>query len=177
MKIKGGFLNVPNIITILRILLIPVFVYFICAGKYVPAGVVLLIAGLTDISDGYLARKLNRITSWGNFLDPVADKIMQLSVLLVLAVQHIIPVFVLYILAIKELIMIVGGILIYRSKKFIVTSNWYGKAATVVFYVVITVIVLIKPDMVSVYVLTGIAVISALIAFIMYIGKYMVLNR
>jgi len=169
---KDDFLNVPNCITLLRIMLIPVFCFFIYNERYFAAAVVFLIAGLTDIFDGYMARKLNKITSWGKLLDPVGDKIMQLSVLLILTVQHIIPVFILYIVAIKELLMIIGGILIYRSKNLIVTSNWYGKAATLIFYIAVTVIVLIKPNIMYTCILIGIAVVSTLFAFFMYIEKY-----
>ncbi|HOA55264.1 MAG TPA: CDP-alcohol phosphatidyltransferase family protein, partial [Clostridiales bacterium] len=66
-------MNIPNILTILRFLLIPVFAYFLSSRNYLVAVLLFLAGGLTDVLDGYVARKYNLITSWGKIADPLAD--------------------------------------------------------------------------------------------------------
>lgn len=130
------FKHVPNILTVVRFFLIPAIVIFLVSGNYVLAFVFLTISGLTDILDGYIARKFNFITNFGKLIDPLADKATQLSVLAVLALQNVIPVWILIIVLLKEFIMISGASFLY-GKEFVVSSKWYGKLSTVLFYVAI----------------------------------------
>ncbi len=84
-------MNIPNILTLLRIALIPVFVvifYFPYPWAYKAAAIIFAVAAITDLLDGYLARRLNQESSLGAFLDPVADKLMVATVLIVLLQQH-----------------------------------------------------------------------------------------
>jgi cardiolipin synthase len=171
------FLNIPNILTIIRFLMIPLFIFFMCDGKYVAAVITFTAAGLTDVLDGYIARKYNLITNFGKVTDPIADKLMQITALVMLAVLELIPPVFFIIIALKELLMIAGGVLIYKQKKFIVTSNWYGKAAIVVFYLAVVAIILLQPDMLWTYIIMGAAVAATLFAFAMYIMKYIKLKQ
>ncbi len=130
------FKHVPNILTIIRFFLIPVIVACLVQGDYIQAVVILTLSGLTDILDGFIARKFNFITNFGKLMDPLADKATQLSVLTVLALQNIIPMWILVIVVLKEFAMISGASFLY-GKEFVVSSRWYGKLATVLFYIAI----------------------------------------
>lgn len=130
------FKHIPNILTILRFFLIPIIVYYIVQGNYILVFVYLTISGLTDVLDGYIARKFNFITNFGKLIDPLADKATQISVLAVLALQNVIPLWILIVVVLKEFAMISGASFLY-GKEFVVSSRWYGKLSTVLFYVAI----------------------------------------
>lgn len=128
--------HVPNLLTILRFILIPFIVGYLNEGNYILAFVFLTISGLTDVLDGFIARKFNFITNFGKLIDPLADKATQISVLTVLTLQNIIPLWILIIVLLKECILIAGASFLY-GKDLVVSSKWYGKLSTVLFYVAI----------------------------------------
>lgn len=134
---------VPNILSICRILLIPVIVTSVCSGNYILALVVFTISSLTDIVDGYIARNYDAVTNVGKLLDPLADKLTQLSLIASLVWADVISVWILVVLLIKELIMISGAAFLY-GKSVVVYSRWYGKLATVLIYVSIVTSLLCK---------------------------------
>ena len=127
---------IPNILTVLRFFLIPFTIYFLTQDEYISAIIVLTLSGLTDVLDGTLARKFNFITNFGKLIDPLADKITQISILGTLVVKNIIPLWILVIVLIKEAAMVAGASFLY-GKELVVSSKWYGKAATVLFYLAI----------------------------------------
>ena len=130
------FKHVPNILTIIRFLLIPIIVIFAFEDNYIATIVVLTISGLTDVLDGYIARKFNFISNFGKLMDPLADKMTQVALLGTLAIQKIIPVWIIVIVIIKEFLMVSGASFLY-GKELIVSSKWYGKLTTVLFYIAI----------------------------------------
>ena len=136
-KIQKLFSNVwtiPNVLTILRMLLIPVFVVLFFKGYKMAALCVFCAASLTDMLDGYLARKLNQITDFGKLFDPLADKLMVLTAMVCQTVAGPLPLVAVIIVAIKELVMVLGGIFML-SKNVVVYSNYAGKAAQVCFII------------------------------------------
>ena len=159
-------MNVPNSITIVRLLIVPVFGYYMYHGQYILAIALFLLAGATDILDGFIARKFNMITAWGKIADPLADKLMQLTALLALVFNGLVPLLFLVVIFAKELTLMVGGFVLYK-KNIIVSSRWYGKLATVVLYVAVVGTVIFKSEAVA-SVLMGMAVISALFSLLMY---------
>ena len=137
-KIRKLFSNVwtvPNVLTMIRLLLVPVFVvvYFRTTAepKYA-ALAVFAAASLTDMLDGYLARKLNQITDFGKLFDPLADKLMVLTAMLCQALTGVFPWAAVIVVACKELFMVLGG-LFMLSRNVVVYSNIFGKAAQVCF--------------------------------------------
>lgn len=130
------FKHVPNILTMIRFVLIPFIIILIFQDKYLEAFIFLTASSLTDVLDGYIARKFNFITDFGKLIDPLADKATQLSILIALSLKNIIPLWVLIIVFIKEILMIVGASFLY-GKELVVSSKWYGKLSTVLFYVAI----------------------------------------
>lgn len=132
------FKHVPNILTIIRFLLIPIIILFAFHDNYVATIIILTISGITDILDGYIARKYNFITDFGKLMDPLADKATQVALLAVLAVKKIIPFWIISTVLFKEFIMIAGASFLY-GKELVVSSKWYGKLSTVLFYIAIVV--------------------------------------
>ena len=128
------FKHVPNILTIIRFLLIPVIIIFAFKDNYVATIIVLSISGITDILDGYIARKYNFISDFGKLMDPLADKATQVTLLAVLALQKIIPMWIIAIVIFKEFFMVAGASFLY-GKELVVSSKWYGKLSTVLFYI------------------------------------------
>lgn len=130
------FKHVPNILTIIRFLLIPIIITFALQDDYIATIIVLTISGLTDILDGYIARRFNFISDFGKLMDPLADKATQITILAVLTIQQIIPLWILVIVLLKEFLMVSGASFLY-GKELVVSSKWYGKLATVLFYIAI----------------------------------------
>ena len=128
--------NIPNALTIVRFILIPFIVYYILTGQYIAGFIFLTISGLTDVLDGFIARKYNFITNFGKLIDPLADKATQIAVLASLTFKGIVPLWILMIVFIKEILMVSGASFLY-GKKLVVSSRWYGKLATVLFYIAI----------------------------------------
>jgi cardiolipin synthase len=133
--------HIPNILSCIRILLIPLFVWQLQSDHTVTAAVILALSGLTDLLDGFLARRFNWVSRWGKILDPVADKLTQITVCFVLALKMRDYWFFFAVLLVKELIMLVLGGYLWRKKTLIEGARWFGKVFTTLFYVAMTVIV------------------------------------
>ena len=127
--------SIPNLLSLLRLALIPFVLYYYLQGQVIVAGVALIAAALTDAVDGLIARRCNQITPLGKILDPIADKLTQLCVAVVLCLSYpaLIPLAV--VLAVKELLMGLMGLTLLRRGKQPFSARWWGKVATVVFYV------------------------------------------
>ena len=168
------FKYIPNTLTVLRFLFIPIIIDFIFKGNYLLAFIFFTISGITDILDGFIARKFNFVSNFGKLMDPLADKLTQICVLGSLVIVKIIPIWILLIVMLKELIMIIGASFLY-GKNVVVYSKWYGKLATVLFYLAIVISLITKQlgvtgfwsnsDM-AVYCLALIATIFSLIMYI-----------
>ena len=125
--------NVPNVLTLIRLLLIPVYVVFFTHGAKYQALTVFLVASFTDFLDGYIARKYKLITNFGKLMDPLADKIMVLSATLSMAIGNsliapVIPWAVVIILLGKEMLLISGSLFLYKQG-FVAYSYMIGKVA------------------------------------------------
>ena len=124
--------NVPNALTLLRVLLIPVYIaVFINGSRYV-ALAVFVAASLTDLLDGYLARRNNQITSFGKLMDPLADKLMVISVMISQLAIGVAPWPAVVILLAKEGLMVIGGYFLLRHG-IVVYSFMIGKVAHCLF--------------------------------------------
>ena len=137
-------MNTANKLTILRIIFVPVFVYvFFSPFSYasIVALTIYILAGVTDFLDGFIARKYNMQTKLGIVLDPLADKLMIIFVILSLAIKNLVPFWVLAVIVIKESTMILLGVILY-NKNLIIPSNMIGKVSTTIFYVAICLLIL-----------------------------------
>ena len=169
-------MSIPNILSFFRIILVPLFVYeFTFRDNFSVAGIVLLISGITDCLDGFIARKFNMITDLGKILDPIADKLTQIMVVFCLAHKHFAIMWVLLgFLVIKDFALLVGGITLYKKKDMVVASNWYGKAATIVFYIAMIVIIFFYPVMPVFYknLIALCIIVACILAFCGYISYF-----
>ncbi|MHC1721086.1 MAG: CDP-diacylglycerol--glycerol-3-phosphate 3-phosphatidyltransferase [Clostridiaceae bacterium] len=161
----------PNIITIIRLILIPIFVFFFFSPimyNHIYALAIFLIAGLTDLLDGYIARKYNVITDLGKVLDPLADKLMLLTALACLSIYGIIPLWVLMLMVFLEGLLIIAGVYLYYNKvRVVVPANKLGKSATVLFAVAVVLMVML-PGLTVTWIILAAAVAAKLISFLYY---------
>lgn len=172
-------MNIPNLLSIFRIVLIPFFVYlYNFQNNYVLAALVLLLSGLTDVADGYIARHFNMVTKLGVVLDPVADKLTQAVVVVALVLKNPEILFLVIVFFIKELCMVTGGAVFMAKRWDPLPAKWFGKLSTFVFYEVMFFMVLF-PNMVPAVKITLAAISSAmlLVAFILYIRVFLRIVR
>jgi len=175
-------LNIPNLLSLIRVLLIPFFCVVYLNAKnqtmFLFAALILLVSALTDILDGYIARKYHKITELGKLLDPLADKLTQGAVCICLSIVNKKLTFLLALFMIKELLMVAGGLKLMKQGAVIPGSKWFGKLATTVFYIVMLVIVFFYqiPDS-WLFALISIAAAFMLLAFILYIPQYITINK
>ncbi len=174
--------NVPNTLTALRIVLIWPLVVFLLNDNYLMAGVVVLASAVTDMFDGLIARKFNQITDIGKVLDPIADKLTLMAV--VICVNLIYPDIRPFVLVLftKELMMLFGGAFLLRVKIKPPAARWFGKVSTVVFYTSVTVLILLKAiwgytDQTLTTVLLSITTASMLFSLVRYTVMFMGLVR
>lgn len=149
-----GCLTVPNLLSLIRILLIPVFGVLFYNGEALWAVVVLVLSGLTDLFDGKIARRFNQISELGKLLDPVADKLTQITIAVVIflvldksqdpTMQWFKWVFLFFLF--KELVMILGGAVMLAIGLRPGAAEIYGKVATFVFYGVMVVVLAFGPE-------------------------------
>lgn len=136
--------TIPNLLSFLRLVLIAPFVYFFLEEKYVEAAAALIISGISDALDGFIARTFNQVTEIGKLLDPLADKLTLIAIMVCITVMipKVLPVMI--VMVVKDLVMLIGGSLLLKQDLKPPAAKWYGKVATFVFYVSVCLIVFLK---------------------------------
>jgi len=129
--------NIPNYITCIRILLIPVYLYFFIQGNIAAAALFFAISAFTDFIDGYIARKFNLKSKFGKLLDPLADKLTIISILLVLIYLNIIPRLLSYIILAREIFIFLSGIITYFFGLNFINPSFIGKFSIALLYLAI----------------------------------------
>ena len=153
-KLFEGCMTVPNLLSVIRIILVPVFAYFFMKGDKILAISILIASGLTDFFDGKIARRFNQVSALGKVLDPVADKITMRTIavmMIILFRRAQSPViraagYVFIVFIVKELIFVVGGALMMAFGIRPGAAEIWGKVATFVFYLVMIAILFIGPE-------------------------------
>ena len=184
MKNKKVLFNIPNCLCFFRILLIPLFlyVYFVAdfKNRYLVAAFVLVISGISDFLDGFIARKFNMVTDFGKFIDPVADKLTQFVVAITLLFSYPLAWVLLIIIILKDLMLAIVGLYLYDYGLKITGASWWGKIATAYFYVIVIVLIgLHIPNTVISFVLIITGSVLMLLSFILYAKelRYMVKEK
>ncbi|MDR2599724.1 MAG: CDP-diacylglycerol--glycerol-3-phosphate 3-phosphatidyltransferase [Oscillospiraceae bacterium] len=170
--------SVPNILSVFRICLVPIFAmaYFLQPGdiKYF-ALIVFITAGVSDFFDGYFARKYNAQSSLGKVLDPLGDKLMTFTVLICLAVTMPVLIWAVLVFFVKEALMGIGGLVIHKMVHIeLPPANIFGKISTFVFFVACATLILFQqviPEYVVNIIIAG-AIALTLFAFATYIKLY-----
>ena len=169
--------HIPNILTILRFFMIPIIIIACVNSQYITAIIILTISGVTDILDGTIARMFNWVTDFGKLMDPMADKITQICILMTLYLKKMIPIWIVAIVVVKEFCMVTGASFLY-GKELVVSSKWYGKLATVLFYIAIVMTLLVKytEDIITIIIINQIiyylAIITTIASLILYIKAF-----
>ncbi len=140
-------LTVPNFLSAFRIILIPVFaaLYFAkgVENHFALAAGVIVLSGLTDVADGFIARRFDMCSELGKILDPAADKLTQATVLICLCFRHNDLIFMAILLFVKELIMLTGALVLKKKGvKKTPSARWWGKLSTVIIYATVFTVVL-----------------------------------
>lgn len=184
MKFKfevGDLFKLPNILCYIRIIMVPVFLYvYFTADKqsdYYMATCVVLASGITDFLDGQIARRCNMITDLGRIIDPVADKLMQLAMVVALTMKiKYMYILVIY-LVLKEIITSVTGFIVIRKyARRLNGAKWYGKVCTALLYVVMLVLVAFPRIDTSVQnILLIVCAAGLTLAFVMYMRLYVIM--
>jgi len=138
-------MNLPNYITLLRVVLIPFFVNLMIYGYYRAALIVFVTACVTDALDGMIARLTNSKTELGAFLDPMADKLLILSAFVTLVLLGMLPVWLVVIVVSRDIILVLGSIAIYfTGHQFKAQPSIIGKATTLLQLIVVTLSLVLK---------------------------------
>lgn len=138
-------LNLPNLLTLCRFALIPLYILVFSYEYYITAFLIVVLAGITDIFDGYIARSRGQVTPLGVVLDPLADKSMMLVVICSLLYSNIITWEAAIAIFVRDVGMIIGSALLYFQRKQTVPANLLGKLTTVLFYTAIVLLLLEVP--------------------------------
>lgn len=139
-------LNIPNMLSLFRLFLVPVFVLLYFSGfqcaRYL-ATAVFVLATVTDYLDGFIARKYDIVTNLGKVLDPLGDKLLTLAVLACIASDGRVPYWVAIVYFSKEALIVIGGVYIHRKvKEEMPQANFLGKSATVLFFLFCVILLL-----------------------------------
>lgn len=137
-----GWNTIPNWLSFIRIALIPVFAVLFIKGQELIAVIVMIVAALTDLFDGKIARKFNQVSNLGKILDPIADKLSQMAIVVVLLYSYWEnPIkYLFFFFIVKELLMILGGALLISKGMRPTAAEIWGKVATNVFYIAMIII-------------------------------------
>jgi cardiolipin synthase len=130
MQLSQELKSVPNMLSILRLLLVPVFLWLLIADQFLVAFLVLMFASFTDWLDGFIARKFNQITSLGKVLDPSADRLFILATLIGLTVNEIIPAWLAIVIVARDVLLLIGYPISASHGFGPLPVHFLGKAAT-----------------------------------------------
>ena len=174
---RENILTVPNLFTLFRLILVPFIVYFY-AGKqdYVLSGCLIALSGITDIMDGFIARKFNMVSDLGKIIDPLADKLTQAAIIVCLATRYRFLLILFVLFALKEVLQAFCGYLVLSRKNCVNSAKWYGKLSTVILYAVMLVLVFFSDIPVAVVsVLSVLCAAVLILALILYVRYFLML--
>lgn len=140
---KDQIFTIPNILSFIRLLMIPVIVWLYGEKQnYLAATAMIILSGLTDVADGVIARKWNLVSDLGKILDPIADKLTQAALIYCLVAKYdwMFPLLILF--AVKEIIMGISGLIVIKKKDVVNSAQWFGKLGTLVLYAVMSILFL-----------------------------------
>ena len=173
--------NIPNCITVFRVFLVFVFAFLFSSdmeNKSFYCVVTYALAGASDVLDGFLARKFNLVSNFGKLMDPLADKLMQITVAICIStIEHSliwVPIF----LILKEFAMILGAAKLLKKDNIVVQANIFGKLASVIYFLVFLVLLIfgnINPMLKQVLCISFVLV--SIFAFVNYINSYMEMHK
>lgn len=167
-------LTIPNIISIIRLLMIPFILYTYYRGHSHLAVALVIISFVSDVVDGYIARHFHQVTPLGKMLDPFADKLTQIALAVIICLNHrqLIPVAI--ILTLKEGAMMVLGLRLLRSGGEPFSALWWGKLSTGVFYLGVVVLIFFEQELSSAWFwgISGVISLCLINSILLYLREY-----
>lgn len=182
-----GWNTIPNWLSFIRIALIPVFAVLFVQGQQLVAVIVMICAALTDLFDGKIARKFNQVSNLGKILDPIADKLSQMAIVIVLLYTYWEnPIkYLFFFFIVKEVLMLLGGAFLLSKGMRPTAAEIWGKVATNVFYIAMIIILAFGengalcdvthftlPSVVT-WVLVALSAVSALVSLLGYVPGFL----
>lgn len=182
-----GWNTIPNWLSFIRIALIPVFAVLFVRGHQLVAVIVMICAALTDLFDGKIARKFNQVSNLGKILDPIADKLSQMAIVIVLLYTYWEnPIkYLFFFFIVKEVLMLLGGALLLSKGMRPTAAEIWGKVATNVFYIAMIIILAFGengalcdvthftlPSVVT-WVLVALSAVAALVSLLGYVPGFL----
>ena len=168
---KDEIITIPNILSMLRLALLPIILWVYLGTENIYAVLILmLISGLTDILDGFIARKFNMSSNFGKIIDPIADKCTQGTLFICLGIKYPLMWVLLGIFIVKETVVSIMGCISIKRRKKVSGAKWYGKLNTVVIYCTIFILILF-PSLPKAYanLLVFSSGITIILSWIMYV--------
>ena len=133
---QNKILTIPNLLSLFRLLLIPLIIWMYTFKKeYFAAGTLLILSGLTDLADGFIARHFNAVSNVGKILDPIADKLTQAAMLFCLVTRFPLMAAPLGVLVLKDIFIGTTGLLMIRKTGEVIGADFHGKVATTLLYI------------------------------------------
>ena len=175
-------MNVPNLLSLFRMALVPCFVFSFFSGHshaMLHSAGIYALAGITDVLDGIIARKFNLITKLGKILDPLADKMMTITVFICITIRGIIPWWMIILIFAKDLLLVIGGVKLYHEISSVFAANSMGKATTVILVTGGILIMILEnriPPLAK-NIFIWIAIIMSFLAFASYLYQYIHFKR
>ena len=176
---KNQILTIPNLLSLVRLLLIPVILWLYTGLERSDWAIaVIILSGLTDVVDGFIARRFHMVSDFGKILDPVADKLTQGALILCLTVTYDWMKWLIILFALKECAMGIMGYLVIRKEDSVNSAQWHGKLNTVVLYGAMCVLILFpKMPLALANALIVTCALTITLSFTLYTGFYIRLFR
>lgn len=176
---ENRIVTIPNILSVCRILMIPVFIWaYYCCKEYLLAFLILCLSGITDLVDGFIARTFHMVSNLGKALDPIADKLTQGAVLLCLGIRFPQMFFLAGLLAAKEITTGLMSLSAIRKTKEVKSADWHGKITTCLLYFTMLLHILWGDiSQTASLLLTVLCVIMMAVSFVMYFRRNVTLLR
>lgn len=174
---KEDFFKLPNILSYIRIILVPIFIYVFMnaneTNEYLLSFSIVVISALTDLLDGIIARRFDIITDWGKIIDPIADKLMQAAMLFTVIFKFSWIYLLIVLFIVKEIVSFTVSALLYKKGKHLNGAIWCGKVCTVVLYLVMLIFIAVPNLNTPIeFLLIAIASLFMIISFIVYMLEY-----
>jgi len=177
---KNDFLLLPNILTYIRFILVPVFIITYMnaetATEHIAAAVIVLLSGITDVADGFIARHWNLVSDLGKIIDPIADKAMQFSMMFCVCIRYRSVILLIVVYAVKEVVSMFTTAYLFTRGKHINGAMWCGKVCTVILFLVMLTLVAVPYVKINVvHLLVGFSAAFMMLAFFVYMREYFLL--
>lgn len=179
---KKQILTIPNLLSLFRLLLIPVIIWlYIYKQEYYWTIIVVGISGLSDVVDGFIARKFNQISDLGKIIDPIADKFTQGALIICLVSRYKLMILLIVVFLIKEITMTISGLIVMKKDESINSAKWHGKVATAFLYSSLIILILF-PEIplvivnIIIVIATGL-IINSLILYQIFYGRILLKRK